>query len=361
MNKFVIKEILLSENGYKIRWDLGRYPDYIRNHDIEVSYDFQVSDDLYYPVNIAFALLLPALAIDSDEISIETPFPLPDYVVDYWRYELKELHRREIKLIAESTNTSEQRVVGMGERPDKASRIGLFFGGGVESMYALSRFYLHRPVLLSIVGENWMNNKEGEYSIKQQLEDQLIADYQLDIQRIRTNLRLIYDTRDSFVNKWSTGFLFYFLSLPVASEFNINMFFKSHELEAALNFTDYDLSMHPRFKPRIQVPHKNYPLMTPVFTGHAKVHMFDELTKTDFIKYIYSCLNNTDKRWCGACGKCYRISEYSETIGFDKSIIGMQEGIKGKRERSPIARNHWLLLDLFRGKKKSLASKLLRR
>jgi 7-cyano-7-deazaguanine synthase in queuosine biosynthesis len=163
------------------------------------------------------------------------------------------------------------------------------------------------------------------------------------------------------MNKWSTGFLFYFLALPIAGHFGLEVLMKSSELEEALNFSDYDMSLNPRTVPAISFPAKNMPIILPAYNGHSKIQMFEELTSGNFIDYLYSCLKNTDKRWCGKCGKCVRISKYCEILGFDKSLIGMQEGIKGKREKSPISRNYWMIMDNLYSKKKSFVSKLFRK
>lgn len=78
--------------------------------------------------------------------------------------------------------------------------------------------------------------------------------------------------------------------------------------------------------------------------------MFEELSKTKYIKYLNSCFIGGSKRWCGNCSKCFRISEYCEAVGLDKSVIGMQEGIVGVRERSPITKHYWDILEKLYGK-----------
>ena len=202
------------------------------------------------------------------------------------------------------------------------------------------------------------NNDLNKYSIKQKLENKLIDAYDLNIQRIITNIRTTINQNDPFMNKWSSGFIFYFLTLPVAKKFNIDIMFKSSEMEAAINFTDYDLSLNPRLTPQISFPLEKYPLILPIFNGHSKIQMFEELSKTKFFKYIYSCFKNTEKRWCGKCPKCFRISKYCEILNIDKSKIGMQEGINGKIEySSPQSINYQILMSLLYPNKKSLFKK----
>ena len=195
-----------------------------------------------------------------------------------------------------------------------------------------------------------MNNDINNAKIKFQLEEELIKNYKLNMQRIKTNARSIINRNDEYVNKYVSGSLFYFLALPVADKYKISILFQTHELEEALNFSSYDYSLNPRMMPKIQLKGK-YPLFLPLYTSHSKIQMFKELSKTPFIKYLYSCFRNTDKRWCGECSKCFRISEYCERIGLDRKVIGMQEGIVGVRETSPVTKNYWIIMDKIYGRK----------
>lgn len=69
---------------------------------------------------------------------------------------------------------------------------------------------------------------------------------------------------------------------------------------------------------------------------------------------MYSCSVNSNQRWDGQCSKCYRISEYCDTLNIDKSLIGMQENIKIVKERSGVISHYGNILDKLYGSKKSL-------
>lgn len=362
MNEIIIKNIEVIENKYIISWDLKNKLPYLEYNDIEVTYGFNLSNNFLYPINILLSLLLPLVTIDSDKVNIKSSFPVSESTLEYWTNLLRKIHKNK-NILVSSENvaiTSVETENGVNNTNDKKEKIGLFFGGGVESMFALSKTIHKNPILLSIVGDQWMNNETDNYSIKLNLENELVEKYKLNIQKITTNIRTIVNDKDSFINKYSTGFMFYFLVLPVSKEYNIQFLLETVELELALNFTDYDLSFNPRTIGYTSFPEKNYPLIFSAYTGHSKIQLFEELAETDFINYFYSCYNNTDKRWCGKCGKCRRISKYCEVLGIDKKTIGMQEGIKAKREKSPLTKIHWLLMDNLYSNKKNFLKKLFR-
>lgn len=362
MNEIIIKNIEVVENKYLISWDLKNKLPYLEYKDIYVTYSFNLSNNFFYPINILLSLLLPLVTIDSDRVNIKSSFPISESTLEYWTNLLRKFHKNE-NILVSSENVaiaSEETENSFSKINDQKEQIGLFFGGGVESLFALSKTIHKNPILLSIVGDHWMNNETDNYSIKLDLENKLIEKYGLNIQKINTNIRAIVNDKDSFINKYSTGFMFYFLVLPISEKFNIQFLLEAVELENALNFTDYDLSLSPRTIPDTSFPHNNFPLIFPAYTGYAKVQLFEELAKTDFINYVYSCFNNSDKRWCGKCGKCRRISRYCEILGVDKKVIGMEEGIKVKREKSPLSRNYWIMMENIYSNKKSFLKKLFR-
>ena len=196
-----------------------------------------------------------------------------------------------------------------------------------------------------------MNNDIRRYSIKRQLEDDLISEFDVEFQRVTSNAFSLINKPDIYKNYYVSGLLFYWHSLPVCKEFGVHTIYKSSEMEEALNFEGQDLSLHPTFLKNIIF--KNEPLFLPLFNCYPKIQMLDELEKTPFIRHIYSCYHNTDKRWCGECSKCYRISEFCERLGIEKGIIGMQEGIVGIRETGSISRNYWQIADQLYGKRRA--------
>lgn len=362
MNEIIIKDIEVVENKYIISWDLKNKLPYLEYKDIDVTYSFNLSNNFFYPINILLSVLLPLVTIDSDKVNIRSSFPISESTLDYWTNLLRKLHKNQNILITckNVAIATEEKENSVSKTNGNKEQIGLFFGGGVESMFALAKTIHKNPILLSIVGDQWMNNELDNYSIKLKLENELVDKYNLNIQKITTNIRTIVNDKDSFINKYSTGFMFYFLALPVTKEFNIQFLLETVELELALNFTDYDLSFNPRTIASTSFPEESYPIIFSAFTGHSKVQLFEELAQTDFINYLYSCYNNTDKRWCGTCGKCRRISKYCEVLGVDKKTIGMQEGIKAKREKSPLTKIHWLMMDNIYSHKTSFLKKIFK-
>jgi len=207
--------------------------------------------------------------------------------------------------------------------------------------------YHYKPILISVIGESYMNNDKEKGDIKFKLEEELCKKYGLDIQRVEINLRPIWRFGDEYMNQYITGGLFYFLTLPIVEHFRISTLYHSMEYEYAMTFSDWDLSLNPRFSKNLYIKDDRFPILFSVYNAFPKVMMFHELAKTDFVKYIYSCFKNTSKRWCGKCSKCFRISEYCERIGLNRKTIGMQEGIVGFREKSSLSKNYWRMMDML--------------
>jgi len=350
-----LKDFIFDKNKYLVRWEIKNdFKKLFTPEIIEIEYSFEVKPNIFFPLNMALSVFLVILAKEYNNVDVILPYKIPKWLEDYWKYYVKEISngtdkfRFNINFI--SSNTEEEISTENIFNENSICNIGLFFGGGVESSFSLSNIYHKNPILISIVGKNWMNNDIDEAEIKFQLEESLIRDYNLNMQRIKTNARSIIKRNDEYVNKYVSGSLFYFLALPVADKYGILILFQTHELEYALNFSSYDYSMCPRMMQKIQL-REMYPLFLPLYTSHSKIQMFEELSKTPFIKYLYSCFRNTDKRWCGECSKCFRISEYCERIGLDRKAIGMQEDIVGVRETSHLAKNYWIMMDKLYGRR----------
>jgi len=232
----------------------------------------------------------------------------------------------------------------------ESGRCALLFGGGVESMFALSVLRSQNPVLISIHGERWMNNDYQKNTIKRELEDELVQNLNLDLIRISSNALSLIKKSDLYKNHYVSGILFYWHSLPICISKGVNTIYKSSEMEEALNFDYQDLSLHPTFLKEIAI--QRGPLYLPLFNCYPKIQMLAELAKTPLLEYIYSCYHNTAKSWCGKCSKCFRISEFCERLGINKTRIGMQEGITGLKETGSISRHYWELADRLYGKRR---------
>lgn len=217
-------------------------------------------------------------------------------------------------------------------------------------MFALSVLHHENPVLISVVGDEWMNNDPRKYQIKKELEDELVRKFALEFQRVTSNAFALIRRGDAYKNYYVTGLLFYWHCLPICRAFSLGTIYKSSEMEEALNFDYQDLSLHPTFLRHIFLDGE--PLLLPLFNCHPKIQMMAELATTPFLPYIYSCFRNTDRRWCGVCTKCYRISEFCDRLGIDRRVIGMQEGIVGIRETGAISRHYWEIADKLYGRKR---------
>lgn len=357
MIEFVIKKISIEGNLYRIQWDVSTEVDFLLRHDIVIKYSFELKKNYFLPLNIVLSGFLPVLVRRYKRVKVISDYPIDDITKTYWSNYIKEIiHSEDFELIFEGSSLiSSQDDIFISD----LSNIGLFFGGGVESMFALSTMYHKKPILISVTGKRWMNNDTESGNLKFAIERGLCESYNLQIQRVEMNLRPLMLFGDEEMNQFITGGLFYFLSLPIADMSNIGTIYHSMEYEYASTFCDWDLSLSPYFAKNLYIRDKRFPIIFSIYNAFPKIKMLEELSKTKFVGYIYSCFGNTDKRWCGNCSKCFRISEFCERIGLDRKIIGMQEGIIGLREKSPLARLYWHMMDKLYGRRWKREIKLM--
>jgi len=235
----------------------------------------------------------------------------------------------------------------------QGGRLGLLFGGGVESLTALS-FNLHlKPALLSLHEPMWMNNDYSVYPLKKKLEDQLAERYNLQIIRVWHDLRPLFNETDEYVNQWITGGFMYYSLVPQMRELNIHLLLQASELEYALVCEQYDRSIHPSFINNIA--RKPLPPIFSVLNAITKVELLDLLysSNSELCRYIYSCLRNSERRWCGECGKCRRISAFCKAVAVPFSLIEMQEDIPHIRETGELTNLYGRSLDNYLAKNKA--------
>ncbi|MCD4811371.1 hypothetical protein K8R14_02060 [bacterium] len=364
MITFEIIAIKIIENKYLIDWDVrlsnGEKIDFLKYEPLLIEYAFPLKINYFIPIQIVLGAFVPLFISKYKEIKVQLPSINEDQIIiNYWTNYLNEMFGvNAYSLMFEFIKQYQDQPSAEEIFKSGSTNIGLMYGGGVESTFSLSTIYHKKPVLIAVNGDNWMNSDKKKSLIKYSLIKDLTAKYNLNFQEITMNTRKLIKESDIIYNRFCTGNLFYFLSLPIADKYDISTIYLSTELEYALS-ENHDLSIHPRFIKNIYVNEKNFPLFVALHTAYSKIEMFAELSKTDFIKYIYSCFQNTDKRWCGECSKCFRISEYCDRIGLDKSIIGMQEGITGYRENSDLSVHYWKQMDKYYGKRKFMRENMI--
>ncbi len=319
---------------------------------IKATYSFPLKQDYTWASMVALGAFLPYLVSRDSQVRVTLPIEPTPWLQEYWQNYLTAMFAQKSFSVewnfTAQYHTAETEVLFAA---GSANRIGLFYGGGVESTFALSTFYHKNPLLISVNGKDWMNADKEKSPIKYNLISELMQKYQLSMQEVSMNVRSLLKDTNAVFNRFVTGNLFYFLSAPIADKFGIGTLYLSTELEYALSEEEHDQSIHPQFVNNIFVKNPSWPLFMSIYMGFPKVSMFAKLAQTDFIKYIYSCFNNSSKRWCGACSKCFRISEFCDRIHLDRSVIGMQEGITGRRENTPSTRYSWKYMDKIYGRK----------
>lgn len=334
-----------------VLWTVTGRSSFLNNLPFEVRYldrtlsplDMGPPPNLLRPALFAFlSVTLPLLCLEHQTVIVEVPYALTDYDSTYFEQLLQRLGLKS-KVLWQLGN---QALPAIQYANPESGRVGLLYGGGVESNSALFRLIDRRPMLLSVIGERWMNNPITGRTVKYQLEQNLCDDFGLDIVYVAQNGREIMRTSDVLMNHFCTGPFFYWLITPHATRASLRTCFISQELEYTLIRKSMDYSLTPMFL--FEVAHRDGPMLIPIMGWYSSVELLDQLRGTPFIRYIYSCFRNTDRRWCGDCTKCYRVSEFCKRLGIPLELIGMQEGIpSGSPEGTRLYELHWRTANLL--------------
>ncbi len=334
-----------------VHWTLTGSSRFLNNLPFEVRYldrtlsplDMGPAPSLLRPALFAFlSVTVPLLCLEHQTVVIDLPHSLTGYDSTYFEQLLQRLGLKS-KVIWQLGN---QVLPAMQYANTESGRVGLLYGGGVESNSALSRLIDRNPMLLSVIGERWMNNPIAGRTVKYQLEQDLCDDFGLDIGYVAQNGREIMKTSDVLMNHFCTGAFFYWLIAPHALRASLRTCFISQELEYTLIRKSMDYSLTPMFL--FEVAHQEGPMLIPIMGWYSSVELLDQLRGSPFIRYLYSCFKNTDRRWCGECTKCYRVSEFCKRLGIPLELIGMPEGIpSGSREGTRLYELHWRTADLL--------------
>ena len=289
-----------------------------------------------------FALLsvvLPLLLLDDASVTIEAQWLWTEADLAYWKGVLRRL------------GFDPGRCEFRGAGPEVHLRyaqpcraplsIALFYGGGIESNAALSALLPYKPALFIVDGPAWMNNNtNGDVSLKRKLEFDVAAKNGLELIYARVNIREITSrVWDSTLHQFCTGGMFYWCAAAAGLARGISLFVISQELEYTLIRDRFDKSLTPDHLFRTH--HAEAPLVIPVMGWASSFELFGSLRDSPLIDSLYSCFHNTEKRWCGTCGKCYRVFEWARRNDIDPARFGMLQRPQIVTEGSQLYRLHW--------------------
>ena len=227
------------------------------------------------------------------------------------------------------------------------AQTALFFGGGVESLSLLSLLRHGTPYLLEILGPSWMNSDYGRNPIKRRLHDEMAARFGLTFLRAATSIRPLLTLDEADVSRYVTGSLFYTTALPFIRTLDLRNVFLAAEYEFALLEETFNQSIHPRFVHRI--PKCGGTGVISALNGIPKIELLDWLYRRDpeLSRYLYSCFWNSEKRWCGRCGKCRRMFAFCKEIGIPPEWVGMEDEIDVTPEYGYSTRGYWDNLEIY--------------
>lgn len=290
----------------------------LRSGTLEVKYPTELGIRRCDAIDAVLSVVIPTAVASGDSVEVTVDFAISKSQAKRWAActpKFSDIGGGTVDLKATVDDTEEH-------FPPPGSRLGILFGGGVESLFGVSQLASYRPALFALTGSRFMNNDHSQSNVKHDVEERFERNLGHTIYRIDTNVRELVLLDDSKMNQFATGFWMYFLALPLMRHLDVGILFKISEYEEASIFWSYDRSLNPRFIHRVPGDTR-LPAFSPFGNAFAKIQMFEELSRTPYLEYVYSCLRNTNKRWCGECGKCRRIAEYCRRLGVDGERIGM--------------------------------------
>jgi hypothetical protein len=349
-----ITGVSLSDHAASVAWTLAKGEwRYLSPIPFEVAYRWRSGEPVEFGASgkdllektavFAFlSLLIPTLCYTHREVEIELPFPLREADEQHWHSLVKRLHLQRATLTLRPAG--ERPPLRYLQRSDRPDRVGLLYGGGVESTAALAKLLDHSPLLFAMDGPGWMNNNTtSNVSIKRDLEKRLCERFKLDMVYSETNARALSGMPEPMLHYYCTGEMFYWLATAVGLRLGISQFYMAQELEYTLVRENWDLSLTP--DQLFSCWHPEGPLVVPILGWATKVELVDYLRETELLEYIYSCMHNGETRWCGKCAKCYRLSLSCQMLGIPLKRIGMEAPATGTSEGSQLRRLYWWTAD----------------
>jgi hypothetical protein len=349
-----VTQVTAEGNAAKVEWDLtegeGRY---LARIPFEASFHWRDetpldfgddgSDVLRRTMTFAFlAIAIPTLCYENDEVLVTLPFRVTAADRCHWQATLRFLNLNRSKLAIEGDGPVLQ--LKYLRPPANPNRPGLFYGGGLESNAALASLLDRLPLLFVTDGPGWMNNQtDANIGVKYQLENHLCDRFGLELLRARSNARQVSYLPEPTLHYYCSGGIFHWMAAAAGLRLGMVQFFISQELEGTLIREHGDLSLKPDSV--FGSGHPECPMVVPIFGWAAKAELFDRLKDTDLFEYVYSCSHNGERRWCGKCGKCWRMAEYCDMFGIPIERLGMDERPRGSLGRSRRHRVWQLMAD----------------
>lgn len=216
--------------------------------------------------------------------------------------------------------------------------VGLFFGGGAESLLTLADLMKSgtKPQLISCLGPGWIGSDPAKNDAKVAQDLRVARELGLELHHIRTSLyglfaqmqddlskRMVVDA--FFVNRVPFTPALVALCAPMTSVYRLGAVHHGHE-----QHHEHDLTFHCFTK---SVTDQLAVCFAPVFAYRRvlgdvkKVDVFEKLCTQyrEFLSYQYSCSQNDHKRWCLACEKCFRYYVLYKLYDVPFPLVGFDE------------------------------------
>lgn len=201
------------------------------------------------------------------------------------------------------------------------NKVGLFYGGGAESLLALSlllkKHKKNSIILQSCVGHGWIGSDPKTNKFKEILDKKITSELGLQISNVETNLwKEIGDSQKIFQNHLKKGIfvanaglfnlILYTACAPALAKHGVTTVY--HGLESENNVDDKLFCMSKKATKELENASLANVKYKTMLTNKTKLQIYLELAKSykNMLKYQYSCFSNLNQRWCERCEKCYR-------------------------------------------------------
>jgi 7-cyano-7-deazaguanine synthase in queuosine biosynthesis len=219
-------------------------------------------------------------------------------------------------------------------------KVGLFYGGGAESLLALSlllkKHKKNSIILQSCVGHGWIGSDPQSNKFKEILDKKITSELGLQISNVKTNLwKEIGDSQKIFQNHLKKdifvanagvfNLILYTACAPALAKNGVTTVY--HGLESENNLDDKLFCMSKNATKKLENASLANVKYKTMLMNKTKLQIYLELAKSykNMLKYQYSCFSNQNQRWCEQCEKCFRYLLLCYLCNVSPKTVGLHQ------------------------------------
>lgn len=292
----------------------------------------------YFPVIVGLAAM--------GEIEVHLPYPLSNGLLASWKAYIEAASKKCLKKESRIKWVLPQSAaINTGDLAQERARdgVGVFFGGGAESLLLTARLLDEglRPVLFSVTGQGWAGSDPQLNPVKNQLDEKISKELNLQVLKIQTNLRSIVDDRvfkvyvkkdhSAFVSMMMSPF-FISLAAPIAACLGIGRLIHGNEKMSEDNSDFFCFTPDAaRLLSRVSSVVSYESALNDLYKEDVCRQLYEKYPS--YAAYQYSCWKNNGRRWCHQCETCLRYYILLKRFGLEPSLVEMNEAEIRKNRR----------------------------